>query len=34
MKMINEINRTAKRYIILTAPDKKTAEELLEWWNE
>lgn len=30
----DEIDKTVKRYIVLTAPTKKIAEELLEWWSE
>jgi len=30
---LDEIDKTVRKYIVLAAPTKEIAEELLEWWE-
>ena len=30
---VNEIDKIVRGYIVLAAPTKEIAEELLEWWD-
>jgi len=33
MNELEEINQTAKKYIVLASPNQKTVNKLFEWWN-